>query len=46
MQARQRCPSSWWTAANAEHMLALRMSRANREWDTYWAWENNITFAA
>jgi hypothetical protein len=33
-------------AANAQHMLALRVNRANREWDAYWAWESRIKFAA
>ncbi|MBN8464503.1 MAG: hypothetical protein J0M01_17085, partial [Dechloromonas sp.] len=30
-------PGAWWRAANAEHMLALRLNRANRQWLAYWA---------
>ena len=26
-----------WTPENAEHMLALRVSRLNGEWQSYWA---------
>jgi hypothetical protein len=46
IQARLKRPGSWWTAANAEYMLALRINRANREWDAHWAWETRIVFAA
>jgi len=27
----------WWRAENADHMLALQLNRANRQWDAYWA---------
>lgn len=37
VQQRLKRPGAWWRAANAEHMLALRMNRANRQWDNYWA---------
>lgn len=36
VQKRLELPGSWWCAANAEHMLALRLNRANRQWDNYW----------
>jgi hypothetical protein len=36
VQKRLKLPGSWWCAANAEHMLALRLNRANKQWDTYW----------
>jgi len=36
VQKRLKLPGSWWCAANAEHMLALRLNRANRQWDSYW----------
>jgi hypothetical protein len=26
----------WWTLDNAEAMLALRVLRANQDWDKYW----------
>jgi hypothetical protein len=37
VQQRLKLPGSWWLAANAEHMLALRVNRANCEWASYWA---------
>ena len=36
-QQRLKRPGAWWRAANADHMLALRINRANRQWDAYWA---------
>jgi len=36
VQKRLKLPGSWWRAENAEHMLALRLNRANRQWDNYW----------
>ncbi len=36
VQKRLKLPGSWWCASNAEHMLALRLNRANRQWDDYW----------
>ena len=46
IQARLKRPGCWWNAANAEHMLALRVNRANREWDAHWAWEARLRFVA
>lgn len=37
VQKRLKLPGAWWSAANAEHMLALRVNRANNEWAGYWA---------
>ena len=37
VQQRLKRPGAWWRAANAEHMLALRLNRANGQWDQYWA---------
>jgi hypothetical protein len=37
IQKRLKLPGSWWKAANAEHMLSLRVNRANGEWSSYWA---------
>jgi hypothetical protein len=37
VQQRLKRPGAWWRAANAEHMLALRLNRANRQLDAYWA---------
>jgi Uncharacterised protein family (UPF0236) len=37
VQKRLKLPGAWWLAANAEHMLALRVNRANGEWANYWA---------
>lgn len=37
VQKRLKLPGAWWRAANAEHMLALRLNRANGRWNAYWA---------
>lgn len=37
VQQRLKRPGAWWRAANADHMLALRLNRANRQWNQYWA---------
>ena len=37
VQQRLKRPGAWWLAANADYMLALRLNRANRQWDAYWA---------
>ena len=37
VQQRLKRPGAWWRAANADHMLALRLNRANRQWHAYWA---------
>jgi hypothetical protein len=36
-QQRLKRPGAWWRATNAEHILALRLNRANRQWNAYWA---------
>jgi len=36
IQERLKLPGAWWTPTNVEAMLALRLSRANREYDDYW----------
>lgn len=36
-QQRLKRPGAWWRTNNADHMLALRINRANRQWDAYWA---------
>lgn len=36
IQARLKRPGAWWKEENAEKMLALRVARANQEWDSYW----------
>ena len=36
VQQRLKRPGAWWCPDNAEHMLALRLNRANRQWTTYW----------
>lgn len=36
IQARLKLAGTWWTLDNLENMLALRVLRANREWETYW----------
>ena len=37
VQQRLKRPGSWWRAANADHMLALRLNRPNSRWGEYWA---------
>jgi hypothetical protein len=36
VQQRLKRPGAWWTLENAEHMLALRLTRANGLWAQYW----------
>jgi len=36
VQQRMKRPGAWWRAHNADYMLALRLNRANRQWDSYW----------
>ena len=36
IQIRLKRSGSWWTVKNAEAMLALRVLRANQDWDDYW----------
>jgi hypothetical protein len=36
VQPRLKRPGAWWTPDNAEAMLALRITRANGQWPTYW----------
>jgi primase-polymerase (primpol)-like protein len=35
VQQRLKRPGAWWLAANADYMLALRLNRANRQWDAF-----------
>jgi hypothetical protein len=36
IQDRLKRAGAWWQLKNAKHMLALRVCRANGDWDTYW----------
>jgi hypothetical protein len=36
IQERLKLPGAWWTPTNVEAMLALRLNRANGEYDGYW----------
>lgn len=36
VQQRLKLSGAWWKLDNAEKMLALRVTRANQEWETYW----------
>ncbi len=36
LQARLKLSGAWWKEENAEKMLALRVTRANGEWRSYW----------
>ena len=46
VQKRLKLAGAWWEAANAEHMLALRLARANKEWAGYWATNYHYAEAA
>jgi hypothetical protein len=35
-QQRLKRPGAWWLSRNAEHLLALRLNRANHQWERYW----------
>ncbi len=36
VQKRLTMPGAWWKTETAEHMLALRCVRINRDWKKYW----------
>ena len=36
VQKRLKLSGCWGRLQNAEHMLALRLNRANRQWTAYW----------
>jgi hypothetical protein len=36
IQKRMKIAGAWWLEPNAEAMLALRVNRANNDWDLYW----------
>ena len=36
IQKRLKLSGAWWKAANVEPMLALRVIRANDDWNDYW----------
>jgi hypothetical protein len=36
IQDRLKRPGAWWKPQNAENMLALRVLRANNDWNLYW----------
>jgi len=36
IQDRLKRPGAWWKPENAENMLALRVLRANNDWNCYW----------
>lgn len=40
IQERLKLPGAWWLEENARKMLALRVTRANGEWQTYWTRHN------
>ena len=37
IQSRLKLAGAWWKEENAGSMIALRVVRANNEWDAYWA---------
>jgi hypothetical protein len=42
VQQRLKRPGAWWRMENAEHMLALRLNRANKQWHDYWASDSRL----
>ena len=36
LQKRLKLAGAWWTIDNAAHMIALRICRANNDWQQYW----------
>lgn len=40
IQSRLKRAGAWWTLENLENRLALRVLRANREWEDYWSHVN------
>lgn len=36
IQERFKLAGAWWKADNADYMLALRVVRANKQWNEYW----------
>jgi hypothetical protein len=36
IQDRLKLSGAWWNIGNAAKMLALRVSRANEDWESYW----------
>lgn len=36
IQERLKLPGAWWKAHHADAMLALRVVRANQQWEDYW----------
>jgi hypothetical protein len=36
IQDRLKIAGAWWKQDHAEKMLALRVVRANNEWEAYW----------
>ena len=36
IQKRLKLPGAWWSSAPIETLLALRLNRANQEWEAYW----------
>ena len=36
LQKRLKLSGAWWAKDNLKHMVALRIIRANKQWDQYW----------
>lgn len=36
VQSRLKRPGAWWSPANIDYMLALRLCRINQRWNDYW----------
>lgn len=42
IQERLKISGAWWRKENAEKMLALRVTRANGEWQSYWSSRSQV----
>jgi hypothetical protein len=43
IQERLKISGAWWLKENARKMLALRVTRANGEWQSYWHHQSQVT---
>lgn len=41
VQKRLKLSGSWWSPANGDYMLSLRLNRANKKWGKYWEQVSN-----
>ena len=42
IQKRLKIAGAWWKPETAEHMLSLRVLRANNDWEDYWKYQRKV----